>query len=152
MRHTQSFVTGAPSPEGTSAFYPLTDLLGFPTLGATVGRIRGLLVASHATLVGTGVLGFRIIQSSDWGSNLNDYPLQAEAREDDWMGFIPFCYSPAGGVEPGDPLGSVNPFEIDVKAMRRMDEMGMQLVGAIDCDGVDGVGISIVTSTLLLLP
>jgi hypothetical protein len=130
-------------------FNPLTDLFqaagGGGLLGCTVTRIRGMIVATNSTLVGIGVLGFKVTDSSA-ALTVADTPLSdSNGREDDWLGYVPFTYRPA--------LNSPEAIMFDVKGQRRMDERGMGLVGVIDVGNLaSATGIAVVTSVLITLP
>lgn len=114
-------------------------------LGSTIVRVRGMIVSTHPTLIGVGVLGFRI---SDQAPALasNEYPLNTSTgREDDWFGYVPFSYRPLAN--------SPEAVTFDVKAMRRCDELGMLPYGFVDVGSAAGVaGIAVVGSTLVMLP
>lgn len=114
-------------------------------LGATIVRVRGMIVATHPSLIGVGVLGFKI---EDYVPTLVDvnYPLTTSTgREDDWFGYVPFTYRPLANVPEA--------VSFDVKAMRRCDELGMAPYGYVDVGSAAGVaGIAVVGSTLVMLP
>jgi hypothetical protein len=139
---------------GTNQFDLLTDFAfvsGMTSMvGATVSRIRmtcafqrtSTAASLDALAIGIGVFP-RGIDAVDLG------PLTINAHAD-WMFWTKRFISEES---TGTPATAAGPFwEFDVKAMRRMDEIGMQLLLVIEAQallaGTFGFGVS----SLLLLP
>ncbi len=142
IRGTQSITTAAGT--GYQAFSPLSDAPAGALLGATVTRIRGSVLATNSTLIGLGVLGFKV-QDNVATLPVGENPLAVGGREDDWLGWVPFSYRPA--------LNSPETVHFDIKGQRRMDELGMTLIGAVDVGTTPtATGINVIYSVLITLP
>ena len=105
---------------------------GANLIGATVARIRGVIsVRPDATGADTTVIvGAKVKDASDTtltGPNANPH--------DDWMMFEPFLMSAAvtGITQTQTALTR----EVDIKAMRKLDEIGQQLTIVADQSGTE---------------
>lgn len=139
---------------GAGASFAVNLLQGFETdyganlIGCTVVRIRGQVLAAVTTAsaaVDELRMGIRVATATEVSAALAGPVDEAHA---DWMAWEPFL---ASGV--GTDNGSWAAVrEIDVKAMRRLDEIDMQLTAYVESFSPAAWEFGWSLSVLLLLP
>lgn len=100
---------------------------GATHLGATVMRIRGLIVPTpiDAGAVVGGVIGFRI---DSWNEVITDLSLSpTEQPDEDWMGWLPWHLSFGTVPENATWNPEASPFAVDIKANRKLEELNQTL-------------------------
>ncbi len=122
--------------------------LGSDLVGATVIRMRGDVMlwtaATTATDQTSAVLGARVFTESNLPIVNEQGP--ATDRYADWMLWQPFALS---GVVPE---ARIRRHVIDVKSMRRIDEIGQGLLFGWQTEGAFAISGTGYLSTLLKLP
>jgi len=117
-------------------------------IGATIIRVRGLMIGSQAAQAATASLTacMYIGDANDVvrGSNANDNYYDSNSRGKDYFLVEPFfCPNTAAAVQPyqgNDVAGRI----IDVKAMRKLEEVSQRLI--MD---VSGLSAAVSTQTFL---
>lgn len=128
-------VWGTLSPTNQATSITGVDLLqdfrntpGASTVGSTVMRIRGLLVPTGIDTVpnAASTFGFLIDSANEDPASGSNMPVNRP--EEDWLGWLPWNAN-LGTVpsEPGTWNSAASPWAVDIKAARKLEEVGQTL-------------------------
>lgn len=113
-------------------------------VGATVMSVRGYVKPTGDGPYG-GRIGLRICNEGDipdpagtGTGNVDDGPGDGAEPggnpEADWMAFLPFLQTPDGAATPATWNHAANPWAVDIRSNRRMEELGQTLGLFADVD------------------
>lgn len=130
-RFTGSFITGIDgqtNPVGVDLLRDFRETAGASTVGATIMRIRGIIVPTAGgenNPVDGGAYGFLIDSVNEDSVDTRNAPHQRP--EEDWLGWLPWS-APLSSVQT-DPAtwNHSNDWQVDIKAARKLEELGQTL-------------------------
>lgn len=127
---------------------------GTPPVGATVGRIRFDINVSLTTAADPVFIGVRVADFND------QVQLDTDAEEvatgpvanpsSDWLYWR--CLFPNHGADAVTGVANTATYELDMRAMRRLDEPGMSVFCCLAKSLATTPTVAFAASTLLLLP
>ena len=116
-------------------------------MGVTITRVRGRAILTETTATPTNDFFTLGLVVEDRNSTAAEIPKPMADDHVDWMAWIPLARSGPDGL-----TGNFSSWEIDVKAQRRLDEVGQTLWLSMDAAVTSTWSLTIVLSVLLKLP
>lgn len=119
-----SVPVGTGGPFGVDLLANFRAQPGATHLGATVTRIRGMIIPSVTPPVG-GVVGFRI---DSWNEDILD-PDNAptEQPDEDWLGWLPWQVNADSVQEAATWNPDASMWAVDIKSQRKLEELNQTL-------------------------
>ena len=120
---------------------------GAQPMGVTITRVRGRVILSETTTVKTndGFVWGLVVE--DRNSTAAEVPKPLADDHVDWMAWTPLARSGPDGL-----TGEFSSWEIDVKAQRKLDEVGQTLWLSMDTAVTSTWSATFFLSVLLKLP
>ncbi len=116
--------------------------------GTTLGGIRGSFTVGPATTPAAGTLDSLLVAIGVFPDTVDNVDIDPALLHLDWLYYNRIAWGPFGNGALSFPMR----FELEVRAMRKLDEIGNDIFMSAAASAAGTVDIVVQTSSLLLLP
>lgn len=144
-----TFATAAPfTPFQADLLAGFVARYGADPVGCTVARIRGYLQVTSTVTLTPVVVGIRTGTEGEVAAT--DFNPMAAGEYNDWMAYEPLL----AGLAAREPFGDVGARMVDIKSMRKLEELDetLFLYAGTDLAAAGTVQLAFNLSVLLMLP